>query len=670
MTPGLQARRRTFRVRIIVAVAALTLLAISGFAIVIAAITSHSGGMTTARAAADTVNPTCAALRAQFGPGWPCISVPNNTPTTTIPTAPTAPTGPTDNSHANAGVYGGPGPGEGNGTPIVPVPGGQQPAGPGAPAGPPAPAQVPSIPVAPSPGGQADRFPTTGTGPAVPNPAQQQDATTAAPANPVLQHEQQAAGSRSGAGSPLTAALLAVAGAGLVVGATYRPSWRQNASGAMHDPPLGGDPMTSGGNAPQATPPPDNSSSNSGGAGTDDSSPSNAQLKNDLEWPGTVHETPPSGPTQGPAPTPGQNLTGNDWLQNHLENKQVGDGPDGPSNTQLKNDLDLPGTVHQAPAGGPDQGARPAPGQQLGVGDWMANNFEGKDVGTLNQRPGPDGQPQYYWNQANPDGTKTEHIATSARPGPDGQIIYSSPDGSHIAVQPNPSQYTRTWGTPPADQRPFREGTREGWMITSPDGTEIISYPNSDGTATVYWRRPDDPSYQWHYGTLGADNNITRQGTYPDPGEAHADATPSEIAIALATLGIAWEIGGAALGGAALGDGAGAGALGGADALGGAGEAGGADVLGVGDASPIGEPPPPPPLPGRLDRILMENGEDIGNALNTGYKDLKTEMMHRPPHEPLNPSPGESAHPDPAAAVGVVATFVISAIIKAIADSG
>lgn len=248
-TVGRQVHRRPLRVQILVAVAALTLLAISGFAIVIAAITSHSGGTTTARAAADTINPTCAALRAQFGPGWPCISVPNYTPTTTIPTAPTAPGGPTDNSHANAGVYGGPGPGEGNGTPIVPVPGGQ-PAGPGAPV-----LRTPSIPAtAPVTAPQPAAPSVAGGTPTVPIPAGQQDAVTAVPGSPGVRQQLRALDSGGGGGiSPMTAALLAAAGAGLVVGATYRPSWRQNAF-AMHDPPPGGDPMDSG-NAPQPIPP-------------------------------------------------------------------------------------------------------------------------------------------------------------------------------------------------------------------------------------------------------------------------------------------------------------------------------------------------------------------------------------------------------------------------------
>lgn len=69
----------------------------------------------------------CDALRAQYGPGYPCVGVPTNTftpppvPTATLPTPgnddTTRPT-----SGPGVGIDVGPGPGVGNGTPIVPVP--------------------------------------------------------------------------------------------------------------------------------------------------------------------------------------------------------------------------------------------------------------------------------------------------------------------------------------------------------------------------------------------------------------------------------------------------------------------------------------------------------------------------------------------------------------------
>ncbi|MGZ8178049.1 hypothetical protein ACXVUM_08950 [Williamsia sp. SKLECPSW1] len=77
----------------------------------------------------------CDAMRARFGPGYPCISVPTNTFTPTAPAAPTT-TGSSGSSGGGPSVGSniGPGPGEGNGTPIVPVPG-QTPATPAVPGG-------------------------------------------------------------------------------------------------------------------------------------------------------------------------------------------------------------------------------------------------------------------------------------------------------------------------------------------------------------------------------------------------------------------------------------------------------------------------------------------------------------------------------------------------------
>ncbi|GAA1463378.1 hypothetical protein [Williamsia maris] len=74
-----------------------------------------------APASADAL---CDAMRKQFGPGYPCISVPTNTFTPTAPAAPTitSPNGQGQTGGPQVGIDTGPGPGTGDGTPIVPVP--------------------------------------------------------------------------------------------------------------------------------------------------------------------------------------------------------------------------------------------------------------------------------------------------------------------------------------------------------------------------------------------------------------------------------------------------------------------------------------------------------------------------------------------------------------------
>lgn len=65
----------------------------------------------------------CDQLRAQYGPGWPCVSVPTPPPTPDVPTpAPALPGQEESVGGPQAGANPGPGPGVGNGTPIVPVP--------------------------------------------------------------------------------------------------------------------------------------------------------------------------------------------------------------------------------------------------------------------------------------------------------------------------------------------------------------------------------------------------------------------------------------------------------------------------------------------------------------------------------------------------------------------
>ncbi|MFE0750389.1 hypothetical protein [Gordonia sp. NPDC058843] len=104
-----------------------------------------------------------------------------------------------------------------------------------------------------------------------------------------------------------------------------------------------------------------------------------------------------------------------------------------PANDGLS-DLLTAGITDQTPATEPEtsptQGAEPAPGQQLGYDDWVANNYLGQDVGVVNVRNGTDGQPEYY--RSNPDGN--EIIATTAHTAPNGGVIYGFEDGTVIAT--------------------------------------------------------------------------------------------------------------------------------------------------------------------------------------------------------------------------------------------
>ncbi len=119
---------------------ATALLASATLSLLLAAFATGAG-----QAHADA---RCDALRAQYGPLWPCVSVPTYSPPTTPPTVTTAPAGPTENGNGpGMHVDAGPGPGAGNGTPIVPVPG-QNPAT----GSPTPPAQTSTIPVGPPPG--------------------------------------------------------------------------------------------------------------------------------------------------------------------------------------------------------------------------------------------------------------------------------------------------------------------------------------------------------------------------------------------------------------------------------------------------------------------------------------------------------------------------------------
>ncbi len=86
------------------------------------------GGVTVAALGSDPApahaDALCDQMRAQYGSNWPCISVPTNTfqPTTNTP-APTTGANGAGSGGPQVGSNIGPGPGEGNGTPIVTVPG-------------------------------------------------------------------------------------------------------------------------------------------------------------------------------------------------------------------------------------------------------------------------------------------------------------------------------------------------------------------------------------------------------------------------------------------------------------------------------------------------------------------------------------------------------------------
>lgn len=101
-----------------------------------------------------------------------------------------------------------------------------------------------------------------------------------------------------------------------------------------------------------------------------------------------------------------------------------------PDNPGLSDLLDPSATTPDTEPRSPLQGPTPAPGQRLGIDDWYANNLFGKEVGVVNSRPGPDGTPQYYRVETNPDGTTTERITTTARVGKNGDLLYVFDDGS------------------------------------------------------------------------------------------------------------------------------------------------------------------------------------------------------------------------------------------------
>lgn len=119
--------------RSILAWLALMAVLLCAFATTITPGTAHSDAL-------------CDSLRAQYGPNWPCISVPTNTFTPTAPTAAPPVPGTADTSTTDTGPRAGsnigPGPGTGDDTPIIPGPTASLPAGASTPA--PATSQVPA----------------------------------------------------------------------------------------------------------------------------------------------------------------------------------------------------------------------------------------------------------------------------------------------------------------------------------------------------------------------------------------------------------------------------------------------------------------------------------------------------------------------------------------------
>lgn len=128
-------------------------------------------GLLVGGAGAAQADALCDQLRAQYGPGWPCVSVP---PPQTVapPEVGTLPGGPAESGSGPQAGAGGLNPGPGNGTPIVPVPG-QDPVLPPPPVGQPgeigrttAPAQVPAVTtVPPADAGPSPESPTQGVTP-------------------------------------------------------------------------------------------------------------------------------------------------------------------------------------------------------------------------------------------------------------------------------------------------------------------------------------------------------------------------------------------------------------------------------------------------------------------------------------------------------------------------
>ncbi|WP_253662974.1 hypothetical protein [Williamsia maris] len=149
--------------------ATITTLALAWFIIAATAAPAHADAL-------------CDAMRARFGPGYPCISVPTNTFTHTAPAAPTT-TNPGQQSSGGpqVGIDVGPGPGIGNGTPIVPVPGAPT-AAPGTTRAPAATPTTPQVPARPTQPGQQTAQPAPQATQPPPSTSSRPTAPTTTPA--------------------------------------------------------------------------------------------------------------------------------------------------------------------------------------------------------------------------------------------------------------------------------------------------------------------------------------------------------------------------------------------------------------------------------------------------------------------------------------------------------
>ncbi|MBE7157826.1 MAG: hypothetical protein INR62_05230, partial [Rhodospirillales bacterium] len=589
----------------------------------------------------------CDQMRAQYGANWPCISVPTNTfqPTTNTP-APTTGTNGAGSGGPQVGSNIGPGPGEGNGTPIVTVPGqaGPQPPAGGGNGG--------SEPTAPNAGGVRPRAPqpvppgdTTGQTPVVPTTAapavtvpgavtanpepgtpphaldsgsKQPDiplaawvvagAAAFAAANPRVRRAASAGGLRSwsllrrGGSERATVGPSQLVlindpsspksyvfhedvppgghigvnpdGSATVYDATGKPvsqiakPWAFDAAGrpqktwytvdengdlVQHvEPapnalyPILADPLNGGenpitGRSITATPLANGQEAVEGeGAGTavvgnPDPGYSPYQPTQDSMLPNSQTTVDQGNGTTNVSSTDssGQMTTTNVstaqanqmQAQAQADNERAAQSPSAPDGGSDSDDEGLRSLL--APWGepqdvaprGPTQGLQPAPGQERSYGDWVQNNLGGQTLDGVNVQAGPDGEPQYVWTQNNPDGSSTEHTATSAHQGPDGQLVYQDGNGQAVSAAGKPA---------------FVDGNGNGWVqgetvngetywsgIEDGKNVEFATGRTPDGL--FYVRRGGDFYFYDQNGDLVLDDHL-------DPGQAQERPIGPDVA--------------------------------------------------------------------------------------------------------------------------------------------
>ncbi|MDF3284975.1 hypothetical protein [Gordonia sp. N1V] len=170
---------------------------------------------------------------------------------------------------------------------------------------------------------------------------------------------------------------------------------------------------------------------------------------------------------------------------------------------------------------------QPAPGQERSYGDWVQNNLGGQDLDGVNVQAGSDGGPQYVWTQNNPDGSSTEHTATSAHPGPDGQLIYQDGDGQAVSASGKPA---------------FVDGNGNGWVQSgydpttgetfwngSQDGKDVTIATGELADGRTYIRQNGNYYIYDHNGNLVSESHL-------DPGQALE--RPLGYDVATAAVGI------------------------------------------------------------------------------------------------------------------------------------